>query len=115
MICANESTVQSENSNAKNIYFSNSFLKMSDVDFKDVANALKSIRLKNAKNIIIGQLNINTIENKIDFLKMIVINNIDILIITETKLDDSYPTAQFSIDGYKKPFRLDRNKDGVEF
>ena len=112
MICANKSTVQSENSDAKNIYFSESFLKINDVDFKDVANALKSIRLKNVKNIIIGQLNINTIENKIDFLRMFVVNNIDILIITESKLDDSYPTAQFTIEGYKKPFRLDRNKDG---
>ena len=52
MICANESTVQSENSNAKTIYFSNSFLKMSDVDFKDVANALKSIRLKMLKMLL---------------------------------------------------------------
>ena len=40
---------------------------------------------------------------------MFVKNNIDILIITESKLDDSYPTSQFLIEGYKKPFRLDRN------
>ena len=33
------------------------------------------------------------------------------MIIVETKLDSSFPTAQFSIEGYK-PFRLDRNNLG---
>ena len=33
---------------------------------------------------------------------------IDILIITETKLDDSFPEAQFFIEGFLKPYRLDR-------
>ena len=36
----------------------------------------------------------------------------DILIITETKLDNTYPVYQFHIDGYSIPFRLDRNKNG---
>ena len=38
--------------------------------------------------------------------------NIDILMITETKLDDSFPVSQFDIDGFNTPFRLDRNKNG---
>ena len=37
---------------------------------------------------------------------------IDILVISETKLDDSFPLSQFCIDGYSKPFRLDRNTHG---
>ena len=36
----------------------------------------------------------------------------DILIITETKLDDTYPISQFHIDGYSMPYRLDRNRNG---
>ena len=40
------------------------------------------------------------------------IGNIDILIITETKLDKTFPEAQFHIDGYAPPFRMDRNKNG---
>ena len=36
----------------------------------------------------------------------------DILIITETKLDDSFPINQFIINGYSPPFRADRNKNG---
>ena len=31
------------------------------------------------------------------------------------ELDHSYLTAQFIIDGYKKPFRFNRNKDGGGF
>ena len=37
---------------------------------------------------------------------------VDILVISETKLDDSFPLSQFCIGGYKKPFRLDRNSHG---
>ena len=36
----------------------------------------------------------------------------DILIITETKLDDTYPILQFHIDGYSMPYRLERNRNG---
>ena len=32
--------------------------------------------------------------------------------ITETKLDDSFPVSQFEIDGFSTPFRLDGNKNG---
>ena len=37
---------------------------------------------------------------------------LDILMISETKLDDSFPEAQFHIEGFRAPFRLDRNKYG---
>ena len=32
--------------------------------------------------------------------------------ITETKIDESYPTSPFIIDGFSTPFRLDRNING---
>ena len=32
--------------------------------------------------------------------------------ISESKLDDSFPCSQFLIDGFHKPFRFDRNKNG---
>ena len=37
----------------------------------------------------------------------------DILIITDTKLDDTFPLSQFHIDGFSTPYRLDRNRNGV--
>ena len=36
---------------------------------------------------------------------------LDILMISETKFDDSFPEAQFYIR-FRTPFRLDRNKHG---
>ena len=64
------------------------------------------------KNIIIGHLNINSIRNKFDLLKKMVSEEIDILMITETKLDDSIPVSQVSILGLCTPFRRDGNKNG---
>ena len=39
-------------------------------------------------------------------------NNVDVLVVTETKLDSSFPNGQFSINGLARPFRRDRNKNG---
>ena len=39
-------------------------------------------------------------------------NNVDILMISQTKLDESFPDGQFTVKGCSKPFRLDRNKNG---
>ena len=36
----------------------------------------------------------------------------DILVVTESKIDNSFPAQQFDIQGYARPFRLDRNKEG---
>ena len=39
-------------------------------------------------------------------------DNIDLLMISETKVDDTFPTEQFKIEGYSKPIRQDRNCHG---
>ena len=44
-----------------------------------------------------------------------VTEEIDILMITETKLGDSFPASQFFIQGFCTPFRLDRIKMVAEF
>ena len=38
---------------------------------------------------------------------------LDILVITETKLDDTFPVSQFQIDGFSKLYLLDRNRNGA--
>ena len=38
-------------------------------------------------------------------------DNVDILLTSETKIDSSFPTAQFHIDGYII-YRCDRNENG---
>ena len=37
---------------------------------------------------------------------------VDFLVISERKLDDSFPAGQFKIPGFALPFRLDRNQNG---
>ena len=68
---------------------------------------LKNLRMKNTNKIIIGHLNINSIRNKIFMLADIVRNNIDILLISETKIDNSFPKSQFLLHGFSEPYRLD--------
>ena len=62
--------------------------------------------------MIIGTLNINSLSSKFDDLKVLISGMFDILIITETKLDDTYPISQFQIDGPSISYRLERNRNG---
>ena len=71
----------------------------------------KKMKQNNPKKIVIGHVNINSIRQKFVFLKEIVQRNIDILLISETKLDQTFPVGQFYIDGFHSPFRKDR--DGI--
>ena len=61
----------------------------------DISIQLRSYRVKNVGKLIFATLNINSIRNKFDELKSLIIGNIDVLVVTETKLDDSFPSAQF--------------------
>ena len=76
----------------------------------DTPLLLRNLKLKNTDRLILGHLNINSIVGKFDHFKVLIENNIDILVLTETKIDASFPNAQFRIDGFSAPFRLDRNR-----
>ena len=56
-------------------------------------NTLKKIRVSNLNRVIIGHLNINSLRNKYEALKSVINGNIDILVITETKIDQSFPVC----------------------
>ena len=74
-----------------------------------------SIRRKNPNNPFITYLNINSLRNKIHDLRTLVAEiSPEVLTISETKLDNSFPDAQFLIDGYQNPHNLrkDRTKNG---
>ena len=73
---------------------------------------LKSLRIANLNRVIIAQININSIRTKFDVLGSGIRGNVDILMSSETKIDDSSPTRQFLINGYTAPHRLDRNSIG---
>ena len=58
-----------------------------------------------------GNLNINSFLNKFDKFKVLLNGMLDILIITKTKLNDTFPVSQFHIDQFSKPYCLDRNRN----
>ena len=62
--------------------------------------------------IIVGHLNINSLRNKFEALQFIINRNLDIILLSETKLDDSFPSAQFMLKNFGILYRLDRNSNG---
>ena len=69
---------------------------------------LKSLRRRNFNKLVLGHLNINSLRNKFDALTQQIKGNVDILMLSETKLDSSYPEGQFLIPGCGAPYRIDR-------
>ena len=55
-------------------------------------------------------MNINSIRNK--FGKEKIKGNVDVLMISETKINDSFPVGQFLIERFCTPYRVDRNSEG---
>ena len=45
----------------------------------------------------------------------IVEDKLDILLISETKIDPSFPSSQLAMEGFSSPFRLGRNSSGNGF
>ena len=74
---------------------------------------LKQIKFKNPNKLLVGHLNVNSYRNKMDYLQHFVDGNIDIFLLSETKLGFPFPNnAQFYIKGYSQPYRLDGSKNG---
>jgi hypothetical protein len=106
--------------------FSNSFFNTEDVEDKSNAPTvtsgvninkhtfkdLRDVRRSYPKNFMAAHLNINSLRYKFDEIKEVLTDNIvDLLIISETKLDESFNDNLFSVDGYKVQ-RRDRNQYG---
>ena len=72
-------------------------------------DSLKAVHLQNPKNIIFSYININSIRNIFGSLCSLISSHVDILSIAETKLDYSFPNAQFLIPIFHQPFLMDIN------
>ena len=66
----------------------------------DPKEILKNIKSKHRDRPTIAQLNINFLYPKIDPLIDIIKESVDVLVVSETKLDDTFTTAQFLIEGF---------------
>ena len=83
-------------------------------EFLDPLSTIKNLWLSNVNRVVIDNLNINSLPNKFNQLKELILRHVDILVLTETKLDNSFQNSQFSVDGFSEPFRIGRNRSGVE-
>ena len=64
--------------------------------------AVRENRLKYAHNPLTGYLNINNLRNKVVDLRDIILGlSLDYLVLSETKIDQRFATAQFYIKGYE--------------
>ena len=90
----------SSNWNSRNV-------KDYDKNSSDPRLVLENLKLKNNHRLVIGNLNINSISNKFDNLKLIIQGKTAILVATQT-----FSLNQFVMQGYSKPYRFDRNRNG---
>ena len=61
--------------------------------------SVQAHRYKISKNVIIGYLNVNSLRNKFVAVEELIKNKIDVCLISETKVDESFPNQQFKING----------------
>ena len=88
-----------------------SYLSESSDTLDDDLIGLSKQCLTYPNNLIIGTLNINSVGNKFSNLHQTVLSKTDILLLSETKIDDSFPYSQFFTEGFKM-YRKDRTKTG---
>ena len=78
----------------------------------DAKIILKSIHQENTKKLAFAHININSRRNKFELLADQVKGNINVLMISETKIDDSFPLGNFLLGGFIKAYRLDHGSLG---
>ena len=64
---------------------------------------IKDFRNQNPFRIIISHININSISSKFEPFVSFINNYLDILMISETKIDDTFPDSQFVIESFSVP------------
>ena len=64
----------------------------SNTNLEFLGDKLNALRLWNVDRIIVAQINVNSIRNRFDALMTRIQNKVDILLTSETKLDETFPT-----------------------
>ena len=64
-----------------------------------VNSSLCNLKLRNLNRLIFGQIKTNSVRNKFELLLSLFSNNIDALLISETKIDNTFLVSQFCVPG----------------
>ena len=73
---------------------------------------LFNIRKHHSNKIIMAHININSLRNKFHMLTNSVSEYIDILMTSETTLNDTFPHTLHHLQGFSYPYRLDKDSHG---
>ena len=95
---SSKETNLSNDCNGSNIINSSNYKSLindnSAIELGSVKSVLKRLCSNHLQQIVIGHLNINSIRNKFDIVKPILLDDTDIFIVTGTKLGDSFQASQ---------------------
>ena len=81
----------------------NIFIKepsVSENESKHFKEVFSSFHRNNLNGIILAQLNINFLRSKFDLLFDVMAGNVDVFMISETKIHETFPSSQFLIAGH---------------
>ena len=69
----------------------------------------------NLNKLVSIHLNISPIRNKFELFPEQVRGNVDVLMVSETEIDDSFPIGNFLIHRFSPQYRIDRDSkvDGI--
>ena len=81
-------------------------------DFSNPKIGLKEMKIRSPDKLFLGHININSTKNQFDSLVYMLDKNGDICLISETKLNDPFPSTQFKIETFTTPYWYDRNDKG---
>ena len=70
-----------------------------------LSRQLKVLKRNTLKIFFFGRLNVNSIRKKFVCFQGLIKRTFDVFLISETKIDDSLPNAQFKIEGCKRKDR----------
>ena len=108
---SNVSSVGDEDA-ANNISLAGSINITTDLENVSAELSLNNLRSQNINRVIIAHININSIRNKFELLSALVMQKIDVLLVSESKINKSFPDSQFEMAGFLAPYKLDRDKHG---
>ena len=69
----------------------------------------QNMKKKYFKNPLMGHLNINSLRNKIIVREIVKHLELDYFVISETKIDENFPSQQFVMDNFEIRARKDRD------
>ena len=78
----------------------------------DCKRFLKALCTSNPDKLEFAYFHINSIRNKFEMLSDQIKGHIDVLLVSKTKIDGSFPNGNFLIDRFTRSCRLDQNSNG---